>query len=113
MEINMDAYDCYVEELRYKGIPVDDFNDIEKTVWYVKYLDNLELEEDEQDLIVNETNEKINKKFEDAINKTILYQLKDDIFQLVGQLQLVAQRLERVEDQMYNDIKNKIKTVTN
>jgi hypothetical protein len=50
MEINTDAYYCYCEELRFKGIPVDDFDDVVKMVWYFKYLDNLELAELEEDV---------------------------------------------------------------
>ena len=57
MEISMDAYDCYVEELRYKGIPVDDYNDVEKMSWYVTFLDNLELDDDSGNAdILNRTN---------------------------------------------------------
>jgi hypothetical protein len=50
MEINTDAYDCYCEELRFKGIPVDDYDDVVKMGWYVKYLDNVELSGYEEDM---------------------------------------------------------------
>lgn len=109
MEINIDAYDCYVEELRYKGIPVDDHDDVDKMKWYVKYLDNLDLEEDEQEVLYNQ--EKDGKNLEkNFVEVTLLYQLKDDVEQLIKQLQLVTQRLERVEDQQHKDMTNKVTT---
>jgi hypothetical protein len=45
MEINMELYDSYCEELRFKGIPVDEFDEQTKVKWFVNYCDNLEKEE--------------------------------------------------------------------
>jgi hypothetical protein len=98
MEINSDAYECYLEDLRFRGVPVEDYDDVAKMGWYTTYLDKLMLEEDEQDLITTgyEPNEKI-----------LVGQLKDDVGQLVGQLQLLTQRLNRIEEQQ-QAVTNKI-----
>ena len=123
MEINTDAYDCYVEELRYKGIPVDNYDDVEKMGWYIKYLDTLQLEEDEQDCLYNQevsqysmntkdSENQMEKNFGELTNETLLHQLKDDVGQIVQQLQLVTQRIERIEDQQHKDMKNNVKKFT-
>jgi hypothetical protein len=98
MEINMEAYECYLEDLKFRGVPVEDYDDVAKMGWYTKYLDALQLEGDEQDLITigYEPNEKI-----------LVGQLKDDVGQLVGQMQLLTQRLNRLEEQQ-QVITNKI-----
>ena len=46
------------------------------------------------------------------INETLLHQLKDDVGQIVKQLQLITQRIERIEDQQQQDMKNNVKKFT-
>lgn len=95
-EINTEAFEGFCEELRYKGVPVDNFVEEAKIQWYRTYLDNLEKDSIVQDY-QNNSGQQFDSTFIGDTDKVLVDQLKDDFEQLIQQLQLLTQRMERVE----------------
>jgi hypothetical protein len=90
----MDAFYLYVEDLRYKGVPVDDYDDNSKMKWYFKYMDNLAVD----DYINKDKLDEIKVDLKLSTTDILVDQLKDDFQDMIGQVQLLTQRMERLED---------------
>lgn len=77
------ALDAYIEELKYMGVPVDDIENNTLLMWFRRYRDNLEMD-----------------SIGESVEGVLVRQHSHDIGTLVGQMQLMTQRMQRIEDEM-------------
>ena len=87
----MEGFDLYKETLRQMGIDIDQMTEVELMGSYTRYQNNLLNDEYENNKSIN-------------IETPLLMQLKDDVFNLVGQIKLLQQRTERLEDQIFKRV---------